>query len=126
MTRDDAVLCYVRGQWVWFTTCPLDKQSGDDWNDAPYDCNAGNPYEWEERRGVPPYEVFRVAIHGDVGQHYYSKPWYSVNQINRGETWWLRFRPWSSAPREVYAGTTYAEFRRLCDEYGVAVYVKEG
>lgn len=40
-----AVLCYVDGPWAYFTTQPLAKQWGDDWNDAPYEHNAGEPYE---------------------------------------------------------------------------------
>ena len=39
-----AVLCYVDSPWAYFTTRPLEKQWGDDWNDAPYEHNAGTPY----------------------------------------------------------------------------------
>ena len=42
-----AQLCLVKLPWAWFTTCQLDRQWGDDWNDAPYDCNAGYPYAWQ-------------------------------------------------------------------------------
>lgn len=38
------VLCYVEGCWAFFTTKPLSDQWGDDWNDAPYEHNAGRPY----------------------------------------------------------------------------------
>jgi hypothetical protein len=38
------VLCYVDGCWAFFTTKPLSEQWGDDWNDAPYEHNAGRPY----------------------------------------------------------------------------------
>ena len=41
---------------AYFTPLALEDQWGDDWDDAPYDCNAGSPYdhmhnekgEWEE------------------------------------------------------------------------------
>lgn len=38
-------LCYVEGAWAYFTTQALDEQWGDDWDDAPYESNAGHPYE---------------------------------------------------------------------------------
>jgi hypothetical protein len=38
------VLCYVEGFWAFFTTRPLAEQWGDDWDDAPYEHNAGRPY----------------------------------------------------------------------------------
>jgi hypothetical protein len=37
-------LCYVKGNWAYFTSRPLSEQTGDDWNDAPYEHNAGTPY----------------------------------------------------------------------------------
>lgn len=37
-------LCYVDGNRAYFTTQPLDQQWGDDWDDAPYEHNAGTPY----------------------------------------------------------------------------------
>jgi hypothetical protein len=44
----DAVLCYIDGSWAYFTTQNLKDQWGDDWDDAPFDCNAGEPYRWRE------------------------------------------------------------------------------
>ena len=35
-------LCYINGQWAFFTNA--EKQWGDDWNDVPASCNAGDPY----------------------------------------------------------------------------------
>ena len=34
-----------QGLRLFFTNADLTKQWGDDWNDAPYDCNAGWPYD---------------------------------------------------------------------------------
>jgi hypothetical protein len=42
--KKDPVLCYVDGVFAYFTTQSLKKQTGDDWNDAPYEHNAGEPY----------------------------------------------------------------------------------
>jgi hypothetical protein len=41
---EDFMLCYVNLPWCYFTTKPLDEQWGDDWDDAPYEHNAGEPY----------------------------------------------------------------------------------
>ena len=37
-------LCYVSGCFAYFTSKDLTEQWGDDWNDAPYEHNAGEPY----------------------------------------------------------------------------------
>jgi hypothetical protein len=39
------ILCYATATWAFFTTRSLKEQWGDDWNDAPYEHNAGDPYE---------------------------------------------------------------------------------
>lgn len=45
-------LCYVEDGFAYFTTQRLADQWGDDWNDAPYEHNAGTPYEWREELGL--------------------------------------------------------------------------
>lgn len=37
-------LCYVASNFAYFTTLPVEDQCGDDWDDAPYEHNAGTPY----------------------------------------------------------------------------------
>ena len=46
-------LCYVAGNFAYFTTKPLSEQWGDDWDDAPYEHNAGTPYSpcWHNEPG---------------------------------------------------------------------------
>lgn len=42
---------YIKGEqelYAFFTPLELDEQWGDDWNDAPYDCNAGYPYDTDD------------------------------------------------------------------------------
>jgi hypothetical protein len=38
-------LCFVRGNYAYFTTRPLEEQWGDDWSNHAYESNAGPPYE---------------------------------------------------------------------------------
>ena len=45
---DEYKLCYVDRNKAWFTN-NFEKQWGDDWDDAPYEHNAGLPYDhWSE------------------------------------------------------------------------------
>jgi hypothetical protein len=44
MYKPDAVLCYLEDGVAYFTTQDLATQWGDDWNDYPYQHNAGTPY----------------------------------------------------------------------------------
>lgn len=41
-------LCYVHDNWAYFTTQKIENQWGDDWDDAPYEHNAEEPYEWNK------------------------------------------------------------------------------
>lgn len=128
----NAVLCYVhrRTPWAWFTTCPLNYQWGDDWDDAPYEHNAEPPYPWSphyakpsgRRPALKPYELFRVAFDGfdPPCAGYGNTPW-SVQQINAGATPWL-YAENIGEPVCIFAGTTYREFLRLVAKAGGSVY----
>ena len=122
---ETAVLCYVRGPWAYFTTQPLDKQWGDDWNDAPYEHNAGRPYESIDVLGTDAWVIFKVAYDGPFDEPsatHFNSP-YSVQDINRGAVAWLRYVGTRPHPaRSIQAGTTYADFRRLIREGGGAVF----
>lgn len=83
---DEPRLRYVRDSWAYFLADQRGRR-GDDWNDAPHDCNAGAPYDY----------VFKVAFDGDldvvgtelngIGTGRWG--WLSVEQINAGEAPWL-------------------------------------
>ena len=72
---------------AYFTTCKLEKQWGDDWDDAPYKRNAGEPYEWDNHLNVPPYQIHILKFSGpyetpaDLAG---SNSRYSVEQSNAG------------------------------------------
>lgn len=114
-----AVLCYVDDCWAWFTTCTLSDQWGDDWNDAPYEHNAGDPYAWKPymaERQVPlsDYRLFRLAWDGPYetpAQKANSNSHYSVEDINAGAIAWLS-RSWyrDTHVLPIYAGITLHEF----------------
>lgn len=140
----EPVLCYVDGPWAYFTTKPLKEQWGDDWNDAPYEHNAGSPYEpcWHRNEkpcdcelcrrdyfpdGAPRWRIVRVAIETDLGTPADRAPEngeYSVEQINSGAIPWLQTSRWSPRPGiQIWAGVGLSEFKRLVRLYGGKVYI---
>jgi len=129
MELKDARLCYVRGECAWFTTCePFEKQWGDDWNDRPYEHNAGDPYAWEEHRGVDRYELVRVYFDGDLvapDEGYMNSP-YSVEDINGGAVAWLReYAPSHRRAKCWKAGVSLETFVRELKEEGIGLYMEE-
>ena len=86
-------LCYVEGNFAYFTTQPLAKQWGDDWDDAPYEHNAGEPYlptvcykttgpekdplDWNDD-GTPKWGIVKVAWDGPFSppcENHINSPW---------------------------------------------------
>jgi hypothetical protein len=116
-------LCYVDEPWAYFTTQSLDEQWGDDWGDAPYEYNAGKPYE--PHGDDESWEIVYVAYSSELvepkdGHH--SSPW-TVKQINAGAVAWLRSPSWCNKPVVVIpAGTTLDDFRRIIKSSGGKVY----
>ena len=116
------VLCYVSGPWAYFTSKPLDKQWGDDWNDAPYEHNAGTPYSDAAD------QIVRVAWDGPLvepNDMMTNSPW-SVEEINRGAVAWLRTSKWHSGIHvNIMAGATVAEFCAKVIESGGEIYLRK-
>jgi len=114
-------LCYCRESWAFFTDQPLNKQWGDDWNNAPYEHNAGYPYSHDGEI------ITKVAWDGDFdlpGNNAYNSS-YSVERINQGVIPWLVTSKWIKEPVVVInAGTSYEDFVRLIHEGGGNVYTK--
>jgi hypothetical protein len=111
-----ARLCYVdqTDQTAFFTTCDPAAQWGDDWDDCPYEHNAGTPYLYrtgDDRHG--PYVVVSVRFDGPfvTPSHGWDNSPYSVAKINAGTVPWLR----SSDALHIWAGATIAEFVRVIE-----------
>lgn len=99
---------YIEGEqelYAYFTPLSLDEQWGDDWNDAPYDCNAGEPYddvtdEVEEKDGwkvvTKSHEITIVRVPFAIKSYNtmmpkdygYNSP-FCVDDINRGAVAWI-------------------------------------
>lgn len=124
-------LCYVDGPWAWFTTQALKDQWGDDWNDRPYEHNAGSPYgpsEADKKKGKT-WDLMKIAYEGDFEQPsdgHTNSPW-SVEDINAGAVAWIRTSRYSSRGDRVNipAGVSPIEFCKLIWEGGGSVYLEK-
>ncbi len=122
MERDDYQLCYVEGGcWAWFANVPPCDVWGDDWNDAPHDCNAGTPYATDGQRFVKiAWDGTGYEVNGRHGTYL------SVEQINSGDHPWLvdpgYGTTYPNRKASVPAGVTLAEFRRVIRADGGEVY----
>ncbi len=120
------VLCYVdQDSTAFFTTQPLEKQQGDDWNDAPYESNAGYPYRHREGSDDQPYSIGTLRFSGpfdtpaDNGRR--GSPYYSVQAINSGAVAWLLAN--DPKHRSIYAGVTAPQFVELMYAAGGIVFI---
>lgn len=113
-------------------TSDFGNQWGDDWNDAPYEHNAGTPYLSEgfsvEPSGHP--DGFHVFFESDLaqpneddsGSEVLNSGW-SVERINAGYTPWLRSHRYSRKPDvKIFAGITLLDFVNVIQAAGGAVY----
>ena len=122
-------LCYVSGSWAYFTTQELKDQWGDDWNDAPYEHNAGSPYHYsdhDKKEGREPWEIVRVAWDGPFEapcSEVLNSP-FSVEQINKGAVPWLVRSRWNTDLPYVaiLAGETLPQFKDKIKMLGGKVY----
>ena len=86
-------LCYVEQKddylnliTLYFTN-DMEKQWGDDWDDIPYEHNAGEPYEHET-------DVFSIIVNTNWEDVITPHSPYSVKDINKG------IIPWITIPRQ--------------------------
>lgn len=129
----EPVLCYIErcsSIGLAYFTSRLEDQWGDDWNDRPYEHNAGPPYEWDQSSKTMPYAVHRLAFesphHETPAEAAGGNSRYSVEDINRGCVAWLAPSPWGrSAAAPIYAGASAWLFRRIIMASGGMVYLPE-
>lgn len=147
-------LCYVKQPWLYFTTQDLEDQWGDDWNDAPYQHNAGKPYSpcWHNEPGSdkrpcdcsicqddwtgdlqPKWEIKKVAYSGGLMPPCEASIFMdeipehvTVQQINNEKCPWLIPRDYSKHELKVWAGTTLQNTLTTLQAAGCEVYRQEG
>lgn len=109
----------------------MKNNGGDDWNDRPYECNAGEPYDnWSELIEDNPNIWKRKWKHHHINLKvlYFDADWtemypfdqghYSVEDINKGKVAWL-----STSKFNIYAGTEYNEFIKIIEDNGGVIYL---
>jgi len=136
-------LCYVENNIAYFTTQPLSKQWGDDWDDAPYEHNAGAPYEpcWHNRKdsgiypcecdlckrewnkdGTPKWVIEKIMFDAEVRLPNYgvANSDYSVQDINKKKIAWIRSLYHKN--KSIYAGVNVTEFIEAIEGMGGECY----
>ena len=127
---------YIRGEqeyYAYFTPISLEEQWGDDWDDSPYECNAGEPYDdiVLETKTIESginvvtkteeYEILRVpfVVEKDSWRVKFAEDWgynspFCVRDINAGAVAWIFARgDDGKSPKNavaVNAGISPAEF----------------
>lgn len=124
-------LCYIcdRSGFAYFTEIELKDQWGDDWNDAPYEHNAGTPYEFHGNTRAP-HSIIKVAWDGPYetpSELAGSNSTWSVEAINKGSIAWLIPTRWGISPgadvSPIRAGCSMLEFIEKIELAGGSVYV---
>jgi hypothetical protein len=113
---NDYILCYAANGFAYFTNVELDKQWGDDWDDAPYEHNAGSPYNTDS-------DILKVAHDGwfeEPCTKHLNSP-YSVEIINKSKVPWLRDYHYDEL--NFYPGDTFAHFINQMRAYDMEVYL---
>lgn len=138
-------LCYIDDDTAYFTTQELSECWGDDWDDAPYEHNAGPPYgpcvqyfadgttkklenDWNED-GTPKWELYHLKfdagwrLETPAAKHYNSP--YSVQMINAGAVAWLSGTDVNKHPVVISAGVSIEEFKQKVKQAGGYIYILE-
>lgn len=124
-------LCYVDGNKAWFTN-NFEKQWGDDWDDKPYEWNAGEPYDsWSEliednadilKRKFKHHPIKHKILYFEVNDWIDQRPGdrgkYSVKDINKQKVAWIYTNEFN-----ILAGTTYENFIDIIEKNGGKIYL---
>lgn len=123
-------LCYVDGNKAYFTN-DFKHCWGDDWNDIPYECNAGEPYRsWselikdnenilEKRYIHHPIEI--KIIYFETNDFSEKRPCdvdrFSVEMINNRNIPWIETDEY-----KIFGGTDYETFKKTILENNGEIY----
>lgn len=112
---------YIEGKqeyWAYFTPIDLDRQWGDDWDDAPYEYNAETPYDdyYDDDNVRTETEIVKVPFYVPYDSGWdirFPRDWggdnspFTVQDINAGAVSWLFD---SRTKTAINAGCSPAEF----------------
>lgn len=129
-------LCYVcpYDKFAWFTSIPIKYQWGDDWDDAPYEHNSGDPYGEhyivEDNKIRKKHDLIKIgwsSEHEMPCSNVLNSKW-SVKSINSGNVAWLLVPQWckNENMKPIFAGTQLEEFIKIMKNCGGEVYLPIG
>lgn len=112
----------------------LKSNGGDDWNDRPYECNAGEPYDsWSEliednedifKRKYKHHSIKHKILYFEVydwtDQRPCDKGEYSVEDINKQAVAWVHTNEFN-----ILAGTTYENFIDIIEKHRGKIYLQK-
>ena len=119
---------YIEGEkdmYAYFTNISISSQWGDDWDDAPYEHNAGCPYDDvynSNTKETTEHIILKVPFSTGVSNNYWVKfpddygcgnSYWSVEEINLGAVPWIFAMSHGKRPRgsvSVYSGINLLEF----------------
>lgn len=118
--NEDYKLCLILENVAYFTNIPLEEQTGDDWDDSPYDCNAGRPYSRSDDQII---EIM-FDSHYEESPSGFHRDWVSVDFVNSGKLPWIRSACWRNVKFEIFAGASIKEFVEKLRQADIDVYIK--
>ena len=132
MEKNEYKLCYIYGQKAYFTS-DFEHQWGDDWNDAPYECNSGLPYdEWREliednedifKRKYKHHPIYIETLYFETNDWNEKQPCnignFSVEDINKQAVAWIHTDKFN-----IMAGTTMEDFIDIITKNGGNIWQK--
>lgn len=119
----DLKLCFVKYGWAYFSSIPAAEQSGDDWDNTPYEHNAGEPNVL--KKGKKDVKIMKVSF--EAPEH--SEPScgdvsLSAAEINKGKSPWLKVAEWAvSSKQDIFSDTTLDDFIKIIKSSGGEVYL---
>lgn len=142
MKKELYKLCYIENNFAYFTTQDLNKQWGDDWDDAPYEHNAEEPYtpairyftadrqekietDWNAD-GTPKWEIMKIAFYcpsaATPAETAGMNSPYSVEMINNKLVPWLIVH-WRMYPdKALFAGASIDSFVEFIEDAGGEIF----
>jgi len=119
----DLKLCFVKYGWAYFSSLPAEEQSGDDWDNAPYEHNAGEPNIF--KKGKKDVTILKVAFEAPEHEEPVcgQKP-LSVVELNKGKIPWLKVAEWATnSKQDIFSNTTLEDFIKIIKSSGGQVYL---
>lgn len=121
------ILCMEYEGKLFFTRKNLEEQWGDDWNDSPYDCNAGTPYYDND--------TDLIAVYAEPGPKcsdfqyprysFHTGPFLSVKDINSGAAPWISYKKFEKDKTisvNIPAGICLEDFEKIIFRDGGTIY----